>query len=148
MNEKKIALWEPLRDLVNIRGDFDHLFDSFFGQMPREIDEFWSPVLDVVENNGNIEVRAELPGMKKEDIKVMVRDNILSVSGERKQEKEAKDKTYHRIERSYGKFYRNIQLPAEVEPDKIKAVYKDGVLSITLPKPESMKPKKIDVEVK
>ncbi|MBN2619816.1 Hsp20/alpha crystallin family protein, partial [candidate division WOR-3 bacterium] len=92
--------------------------------------------------------KAELPGMTKEDIKVTVKDNILSLSGERKQEKETKEKTFHRIERYYGSFCRNIRLPESVEADQVKATYKDGVLNIVLPKPESAKPKKIDVDVK
>lgn len=148
MNPKKIARWEPFRDLMSMRDDFDRLFEGFFGRMPAIREDFWAPCVDIVENNGNIEVKAEIPGMKKEDIKVTVRDNVLSIAGERKQEKETKEKTFHRIESYYGKFSRRIQLPSEVEADKIKATYKDGVLNITLPKPESAKPKKIDVEIK
>jgi HSP20 family protein len=86
--------------------------------------------------------------VKKEAIKVTVRDNLLVVSGERSCEKEVKDRTYHRIERSYGKFSRTIALPAAVDPDKIRASYTDGILHIMLPKPESSKPKQIDVEIK
>lgn len=148
MNEKKIARWEPFRDLMSMRDDFDRLFESFFGGMPVIREDFWTPFVDIVENNGNIEVKAEIPGMKKEDIKVTVRDNVLSIVGERKQEQETKEKTFHRIESYYGKFNRNIRLPSEVEADKIKATYKDGILNITLPKPESAKPKKIEVEIK
>jgi len=148
MKERNLIRWEPFRDLVSLRDDFDRLLENFFGRGPIEKEEFWAPVMDVVESNGNIEVKAELPGMKKEDIKVTVKDNILSVSGERKQEKETKDKTFHRIERYYGKFCRSIELPSEVDSDKVKATYKDGVLNITLPKPESAKPKQIEVEVK
>jgi HSP20 family protein len=145
---KSIARWEPFKELVSLRGDFDRFFESFFGGLPVVQEDLWAPVVDIVENNGNIEVKAELPGMSKEDIKVTVKDNILSLSGERKQEKETKEKTYHRIERFYGSFCRNIPLPESVEADKVKASYKDGVLNIILPKPASAKPKKIDVEVK
>lgn len=148
MKEKNLTRWEPFRDLVSMRSDLDRLFESFFGRVPVIREDFWAPTVDVVERNGNIEVKAELPGMKKEDIKVTVKDNVLSLTGERKLEKEEKDKTYHRIERFYGKFCRSIQLPSDVEADKVKASYKDGVLHITLPKPESAKPKQIDVEVK
>jgi len=146
--KKNIAKWEPFRDLVSLRSDFDRLFESFFGGLPAVQEDLWAPVVDIIENNGNIEVKAELPGMSKDDIKVTVKDDILSLSGERKQEKEIKEKTYHRIERFYGSFCRNIQLPESVEADKVKATYKDGVLNILLPKPVSAKPKKIDVEVK
>jgi HSP20 family protein len=143
-----LKTWEPFKELVGLRDDMDRLFETFFGNLPERKDWFWAPVIDVAENNGNIEVKAELPGINKDDLKISVRDNVLSISGERKQESETKDKKFHRIERSYGKFNRIISLPADVDADKIKAIYKDGVLSITLPKPESMKTKEIDVEVK
>jgi len=146
--KKNLTRWEPFKDLVSLRSDFDRMFESFFGSMPVVQESMWAPVVDIVENNGNIEVKAELPGMSKKDIKVTVKDNILSLSGERKQETETKEKTYHRIERFYGGFCRNIQLPENVEADQVKATYKDGVLNIVLPKPASAKQKKIDVEVK
>lgn len=145
---KNLTQWEPFRGLVSLRSDFDRLFESFFGNLPVVQESMWAPVVDIVEKNGNIEVKAELPGMSKEDIKVTVKDNVLSLSGERKQEIETKEKTFHRIERFYGSFCRNIQLPERVKADKVKATYKDGVLNIVLPKPASAKPKKIDVEVK
>lgn len=148
MAKKYLSRWEPFRDLVSLRTDFDRLFNTFFDNMPTETERLWAPAVDIEEHNGNLMVRAELPGMKKEDITVSVRDNVLHLSGERKFEKETKDKSYHRVERCFGKFSRSIELPATVEADKVKAVYKDGVLNITLPKPEELKPKKIDVEVK
>lgn len=148
MNDRNLARWEPFRDLASMRSDLDRLFESFFGRAPAIREDFWAPTVDVMERDGNIEVKAELPGMKKEDIKVTVKDNVLSLTGERKQEKEEKEKTYHRIERFYGKFCRSIELPADVEAGKVKAIYKDGVLHVVLPKPESAKPKQIDVEVK
>ncbi|KPK63356.1 hypothetical protein AMJ83_07230 [candidate division WOR_3 bacterium SM23_42] len=148
MNEKKMKVWEPFRDLVSMRDDMDRLFETFFGTQPQGMDDFWRPAIDIEENNGNLMVRAEIPGMTKEDIKVSVQEDLLTISGERKQENETKDKTYHRIERCYGKFRRMIRLPAQVDADKVKASYKDGVLNVTLPKPESLKPKHIDVEIK
>jgi HSP20 family protein len=148
MKEKKLTLWEPFRELVTMRDDVDRLFDTFFGRQPQTMDEFWQPAIDIEENNGNLMVRAEIPGMNKDDIKVSVKEDLLKISGERKHENETKEKTFHRIERSHGKFERIIRLPSEVDADKVKASYKDGVLNVTLPKPESMKPKKIDVEIK
>ncbi|HEC79295.1 MAG TPA: Hsp20/alpha crystallin family protein [candidate division WOR-3 bacterium] len=148
MADKFLDKWEPFRDMLNLRADMDRFFKSFFSGFPEEKEGFWSPVIDIEEDNENYIVKAELPGMKKEDIKVTVRDNVLSISGERKQEKETKDKTFHRIERSYGKFSRTISLPSTVDSNKIKATYKDGVLNITLPKLEEEKPRQIDVEIK
>ncbi len=148
MADKFLSRWEPFRDMLSLRADMDRLFKSLFGEIPEEREGFWAPVLDIEEDSDNIMVRAEIPGMKKEDIKVSVRNNVLTISGERKQEKEMKNKTYHRVERYYGKFRRTITLPSEVETDQIKASYKDGVLMVTLPKPESKKPQQIDVEIK
>ncbi|MGB7054639.1 MAG: Hsp20/alpha crystallin family protein [bacterium] len=147
MNDKKMKKWEPFSELVTMRDDVDRLFDVFFGTQPQTIDDLWRPSIDIEESNGNLMVKAEIPGMKKENIKVSVKEDMLTISGERKQENETRDKTYHRIERSYGQFRRMIRLPAEVDADKVKASYKDGVLSVTLPKPESMKPKHIDVKM-
>ena len=148
MTYRYLTKWEPFSDLVSLRDDMDQLFETFFGQHLEDREGFWTPILDIEESNGNIVVKAEIPGMEKDEIKVSVRNNMLSISGERKQESETKDKTFHRIERSYGKFSRTITLPSEVDANKIKAAYKDGVLNITLPKPESMKPKQIEVEIK
>jgi HSP20 family protein len=147
MNEKKMRIWEPLSELVSMRDDMDRLFNTFFGTKPQTMEDMWRPAIDIEENNGNLLVRAEVPGMKKEDIKVAVKDNVLTISGERKKENETKNKTFHRIERSYGKFSRMIRLPAEVDADKVKASYKEGVLHVTLPTPEEMKPKQIEVKV-
>ncbi len=148
MPDKFLSRWEPFRDMLSLRADMDRLFKSLFGGFPEEREGFWAPAMDIEEDNDNIMVKAEIPGMKKEDIKVSVRGNVLMVSGERKQEKETKNKTHHRVERYYGKFSRTITLPSDVITDKIKASYKDGVLNITLPKPESKKPKQIEVEIK
>jgi HSP20 family protein len=148
MNEKQITRWEPLRNFLSLRDNFDDLFENFFGRMPMERQDLWAPIVDIVENNGNIEVKVELPGMNKDNIKVTIKNNMLRLSGERKQEEETTEKTFHRSERYFGKFCRTIQLPADIDADKIKAQYKDGVLNLTLPKPESMKPKEIEIEVK
>ncbi|KPL12833.1 hypothetical protein AMJ74_06055 [candidate division WOR_3 bacterium SM1_77] len=147
MNDKKMKKWEPFSELVTMRDDMDRLFDVFFGTQSQTIDDLWRPSIDIEESNGNLMVRAEIPGMDKKDIKVVVKDDVLTISGERKRENETKDKTFHRIERSYGQFRRMIRLPAEVDADMVKATYKDGVLNVTLPKPESMKPKHIDVKM-
>jgi HSP20 family protein len=108
---------------------------------------FWSPVIDIEEDNDNFIVKTELPGVTKKNIKISVRGNLLTITGHRKQESEVKNKTFHRIERSYGKFMRTITLPSEVNADDVKAKCKNGILTITLPKPESMKPKEITVEL-
>ncbi|UCF71801.1 MAG: Hsp20/alpha crystallin family protein [candidate division WOR-3 bacterium] len=143
-----MSRWEPFRDMLSLRADMDRLFTTLFGQAPEEREGFWAPVVDIEEDNENILVKAEIPGMKKEDIKVSVQGNMLNITGERKQESEVKSKTFHRVERSYGRFSRMITLPTDVDSDKVKASYKDGILSITMPKPESVKPRHVDVEIK
>lgn len=148
MADKKMRKWEPFRELVSLRDDMDRFFKSFFGSSLEEVEGFWAPVIDIEEDNDNYYVRAEIPGIKKEDVKISVRGNAISVSGERKQESETKNKTFHRVERSYGRFRRTVTLPSEIDADTVKATYKDGILTITLPKPESAKPKEIEVEIK
>jgi HSP20 family protein len=108
--------------------------------------EGFIPRVNVAETEGELEVSVELPGLKPEEVHVELRDGALWVSGERKEEKEEKGKTYHRVERRYGEFRRAVPLPAGVEEDKIEAKFENGVLKITAPKPEAAKPKHIEVK--
>jgi len=105
----------------------------------------WSPAVDIFETEGEIIVKAELPGMDRKDIALNLEKNVLTLKGERRFEKEAKEENYHRIERSYGGFSRSFSIPATVDDDKIRADYKDGVLTIALPKKEQAKPKQIRI---
>ena len=107
-----------------------------------------SPRINVEETDNDWIISAELPGVEKENVKVNFQDNVLTISGEKKFEKEEKEKNFHRIERSYGKFSRSLNINSPVLADKIEAGYKDGVLTVTLPKAEEAKPKLIDVKVK
>jgi HSP20 family protein len=145
-----ITRWRPFRDLVSIQDEMNRLFDDFFGR-PVAGQEWtegvWTPSVDVSETKENVVINAEIPGMSKEDVKLSVQDNVLTLSGEKKQEKEEKDAKYHRIERNYGSFSRSFTLPASVKPDKVKATYKDGMLKISLPKTEEAKPKEIPISI-
>ncbi len=145
-----ITRWDPLRDITNLRDEIDRLFDSFFGRTPAMVERemMWYPAINLEETEDKFIVKAELPGMSKEDIKVQVTEDGILISGERKFEKEEKGKTYHRVEMAYGKFQRAIAFPAPVEPDKAKASYKDGILVIEVPKSEKAKPKEIEIEIK
>jgi len=107
----------------------------------------WSPLVDITEDEKEYLVKAELPEMKKEEIKINVQDDVLSISGERKYEKEEKGKKYHRVERAYGSFMRSFTLPEDADGSKVNAEYKDGVLKVHLPKSEKTKPKAIEVKV-
>jgi len=105
----------------------------------------WSPAVDIFETEGEIVVKAELPGMERKDITLNLEKNVLTLKGERRFEKETKDDNYHRVERSYGTFSRAFSIPATVDEEKIRADYKDGVLKIVLPKKEQSKPKQIRI---
>jgi HSP20 family protein len=107
----------------------------------------WTPSVDISETEGEYQIKAEIPDVKKEDVKITLEDGVLTIQGERKHEKEEKGKKFHRIERSYGSFARTFALPDVIEVDQVKAEFKDGVLSLHLPKSEKAKPKAIEVKV-
>lgn len=145
---KDITKWDPFREFSTLRSEMERVFDSMLGRYPRDrVEGLWAPLVDVEETKDNIIARIELPGMKKEDIKVTLMNNILTISGERKHEAEEKGKTYYRIERAYGRFQRTIELPADVMSDKAKASYKDGILELVVPKSEKAKEKEIAIDV-
>jgi HSP20 family protein len=146
----EIAPRRPFRELERMRREMDRVWDSFFGERSitktGEVGE-WLPSLDIAETKNDIVVKAEIPGMDPKDIDISLTNDILTIKGEKKQEKEEKEENYHLIERSYGKFMRSVQLPREVKSDKISASYKDGVLNITLPKSEEAKKKEVKIKI-
>jgi HSP20 family protein len=146
-----IVRWDPFRDMISLRERMDKLFEESLARFraPEEevVPTFWSPAVDIYETDENIIVKAELPGIEKEDVAIEVKDNNLILRGERKREKEVKEENYHRIERSYGSFMRSFSIPVSVKQNQVKAKFKDGVLEVTLPKAEEAKPKLIKVEV-
>lgn len=144
-----LASWPTFGRLSELRNEIDRLFESPLSELTgtSQLLSGWTPALDVYEEKDNFIVKAELPGMKKEDIEVSFHDGSLSVSGERKSETKHEDAEVYRAERFFGRFQRTISLPAAVAADRIKAAYKDGVLTVTLPKTEEAKPKQIDVSI-
>jgi HSP20 family protein len=144
---------EEENPLWAFRREMDRLFDDFFGawggRALAPFGEGWgafSPQVDVAEMEDEIKVSAELPGLDNEDIDVSLSDDVLTISGEKKEEKEEKGKNYYRSERSYGAFRRDIPLPSQVDADKVDAVFQKGVLTITLPKTAEAKAKKVTVK--
>jgi HSP20 family protein len=125
-------------------------FDRFFGDftLPSLMfeDAEWTPAFDVSETDGELIVKAEVPGMDKKDINITVSDGMLTIKGEKKHEKKEENEHYHRVETRYGSFSRTMRLPTEVQADKVDATYKDGILNITLPKSEAVEPKKIEIK--
>jgi HSP20 family protein len=123
----------------------DDLFNTFFGGWPTYEHKLW-PAIDVTEDENAIVVKAELPGCKADDVEISVHGNTLTISGEKKQEEEKKEKGYYHMERSYGSFRRDLNLPNDVDPAKVDATCKDGVLTVTLPKAEKAKAIKVKVK--
>lgn len=144
-----LTTWPTFGRLSDLREEIDRLFESPLSELARtsQLLSGWTPALDVYENKDNFVVKAELPGMKKEEIEVSLHDGCLSLSGERKTESKREDAEVYRAERFFGRFQRTVTLPSTVAADKVQAAYKDGVLTITLPKTEEAKPKRIDVSV-
>jgi len=145
----QLIRWNPIRDMYSFRNQINHMFDNSFYPTHKDDEELsiwnWKPVVDIYDNDDNIVIKAELPGVAKQDIVIDVKGRFLTLKGERSSENEVKEDKYHSRERAYGKFERIFTLPAEVDSDKIKADYKDGVLRIDIPKPEKQKPKQITV---
>ena len=144
-----VVRWDPFRDLNMLQDRMNRLFDDA-GRNTWRTDEpsattTWSPAVDIFETEGEIVVKAELPGMEHKDIALNLENNVLTLKGERRFQKETKDDNYHRIERAYGGFSRAFSIPATVDEEKIRAEYKDGVLKIVLPKKEQTKPKQIRI---
>ena len=151
-----LVKFNPVRDLLDIEREFNRMFNTLgsrFGVTKKEdVDEeyenaVWMPLTDIYEDNDNFYLKVDLPGIKKDDVKISYADGALTISGERAEEKETKDKKFHRIERSFGKYYRSFNIPKEIKEDKINAEFKDGQLSITIPKADEVKPKEIEIKV-
>jgi len=140
--------WRPFWDTEDIERRFGELLGRpltpFWRHMP-SIEKEWMPAVDVYEKDDKFVVKAEIPGMKPEDVDVSVTDDMVTIKGEKKTESEVNDEDYYRCERTYGSFYRSIPLPSNVDADKIEASYDDGVLEVTVPKTAKATPKKIKV---
>ncbi len=142
MIERRDDFFNPLRELQR---EIDRLFDGFF--RGSRVERGFYPAVDVYETDNEVVIEVETPGLRKEDVKITVEDNVLRIHGEKKIEREQKDRNYYVVERSYGTFERAFRLPDYVDTEKIKAKFENGVLTITLPKKEEEKKKVIDVEI-
>lgn len=145
-----LTRWNPRRELWGIAGDMNRLVSSMFDDGLRETSLFkgnWNPAVDISEDTDNFYLNIDLPGMDKKDVKVRFEDGLLTLTGEKISEKEEKNVSYHRVERSYGKFERSFRVPNRIISDKIDAKFEKGVLTVTLPKAEEAKPKEIEVKV-
>ncbi len=145
-----IVRWEPLRELTTLQNEMNRLFNTAFdaptsggsGALRR-----WMPAMDLVETEDHFILRADLPGMTEEDVRIELEDTVLTVSGERRAEHEDQKEGYHRVERAFGAFSRTLTLPKGVDPESIAASFDKGVLEVRIPKPEERKPRRIEIGV-
>lgn len=149
-----LVRFDPFRELTDLSERLNHMFGrSMTPRMPGEAGKDaltlvdWAPMVDIAETAEEFHIKAELPEVKKEEVKVSVDNGVLRIEGERKQEKEEKGKKYHRIERSYGSFMRSFTLPENVDDTNVRAEFKEGILHVRLPKTEKAKPKSVEVKV-
>jgi HSP20 family protein len=146
-----IVRWDPFRDVATLQDRINRIFNESFGRT-RDLDEEvslndWSPPVDIYETGDGIVLKVELPGVNKDDVSVEVKDNVLTLKGERLLDPKIKDENYYRKERSFGKFKRSFSLQETIKPDLIKASFKDGVLTVAIPRPEEEKPKQVTVDI-
>ena len=143
--------WDPFRSMTDIQGEVNRLFDSFLGRPATPANgsavRTWAPVLDMRETKDDVVLSFELPGISEKDVSLSITGDLLTVRGERTFNRDSKDEGVHHVERVYGKFERSVQLPMPVQPEKVKATYRDGVLEVKLPKVEEVKPKEIKIDV-
>ncbi|WP_447972239.1 Hsp20/alpha crystallin family protein [Nitrospira sp. Kam-Ns4a] len=146
-----LELWDPFRELEDISERLSRMVSRPSGRRPERREALtvadWTPRVDIIETEKEFLIKAELPEVKKEDVKVTVQDGVLTIQGERKQEKDEKGKKFHRIERAYGSFIRSFLVPDHADEAHVSAEFKDGVLTLHLPKSEKAKPKAIEVKV-
>jgi HSP20 family protein len=142
--------WEPFRHLVDIQGEVNRLLDTFVGRpmtATQAQGRTWLPAVDMHETKDDLTLKVELPGVREKDVAVSITGDLLTIRGERRWEDESKEQKFLHVERVYGRFERLIQLPMAVQADKVKAAYRDGVLEVTLPKAEELKPREIKIDV-
>lgn len=143
-----LVRWDPAREVDSLQGEVNRLFDSFFGSGPKNGNgalRRWIPSMDLVEADDDLVLRADLPGMSEDDVQIEIKDNVLTVSGERRSEHEDKQESFYRAERSFGHFARSLTLPEGVDPDSVQATFDNGVLEVRVPKPAERKPHRVAI---
>jgi len=142
-----VVRWEPLRELSSLQNEMNRLFSTVFDQPAtgQATMRRWMPAMDLVETNDHFVLRADLPGMTEDDVKIEFEDGTLALSGERKAEHESKGEGFYRVERAFGTFSRSLTLPQGVDPEAVSASFDRGVLEVRIPKPEERKPKRISI---
>jgi HSP20 family protein len=142
----KLVRWDPFQDLMQINNQLSRTLGRTFSNASEESLGMWAPPVDVYEKGDQLVFKAELPGVRREDLDVRVEDGVLTLQGERREDTEVKEESLYRRERTYGTFTRSFTLPKHVDGSKITATYKDGILEVTVPKSEAAKPKKVEIQ--
>ena len=144
-----LVRWNPMKEMFSLSDRMNKMFDGFFYPTTRDNEWMsmwdWNPAVDIYDKDDHIVIKAEIPGVDKKDITVDIKDRVLTLKGERSSDNEEKKDNFYRRERTFGKFERSFSLPAQVDLDKVKADYKDGILKIEIPKPEGQKPKEVTI---
>jgi HSP20 family protein len=142
-----LVRWDPIRELDSLQTDMNRLFDRFFGAPAANgtAGRRWIPAMDLTETDNSLVLRADLPGVSEDDVEIEVKDGVLTISGERKSDHEEKGEGFHRVERSFGRFSRALNLPDGVDADQVEANFDAGVLEVRVPKPEETKPTRIQI---
>lgn len=143
-----LVRWDPVRELDSFQSDMNRLFDSFFSRREANGSSYarrWIPAMDLVETDEDLVLRADLPGLDRDDIEIEVKDNTLTVSGERKGEHEEKGEGFYRVERAFGRFSRSLGLPQGIDPGAVRAGFDRGVLEVRIPKPAERKPTRVEI---
>lgn len=146
-----LVRWDPARELDTLQSDMNRLFDGFFGRANSAatsgtVQRRWIPAMDLIETEDHFVLRADLPGLERDDVEIEAKEGVLTIAGERKAEHEDKGEGYHRVERAFGRFSRSLELPQGVTPDSVRASFDRGVLEVRIPKPEERKPTRIEIE--
>ena len=141
-----IVRWDPTREVDSLQSEVNRVFDAFFGNgATRGPSRRWIPAMDLVESGDHLVLRADLPGLVKDDVEIEVKDGVLTVSGERKAEHEERSEGSYRVERSFGTFSRSLTLPKGVDASGVEAEFENGVLEVRIPKPEEAKPHRVEI---
>jgi HSP20 family protein len=143
----KLVRWDPLQEFVALSNRLNRTINDPFTQRTEDSFGAWAPPVDILERQDHLVIRAEVPGIRKEDMDVRIENGVLTLHGERKEEKDVKDQSAHLMERVYGSFTRSFSLPTTVDATKVTATYKDGVLEVMVPKVETAKPKSVEIKV-
>ncbi|HEX2468894.1 MAG TPA: Hsp20/alpha crystallin family protein [Solirubrobacterales bacterium] len=140
-----LVRWDPAREVDTLQSEVNRIFDTFFGGTNDTRARRWVPAMDLVETSDHLVLRADLPGMEKDDVNVDIKDGVLTVSGERKTEQEQKSEGFYRVERAFGSFSRSLTLPEGIDADKVEADFDKGVLEVRIPKPKERKPHRVAI---